>query len=146
MQRIILIIIALICYSPLVSCSDNIIMEVEKSELFGKYDIDDRIGIIIITYNQKIYYALDSGKLSIVSNLPNPLKPSHQNPELSSDGYDFLPNNIDYIYQGPQLKSPDGNTTVASCISKNTPPHRADTFVVFQNRSQNMVKFEYFWS
>lgn len=139
MQRITLILFLLFCYSPLVSCSDNIKMEVEKSELFGKFGIDDRIGIRIITYNQKLYYALESGKLSIVSNLPTPLKPSHQNPELSSDGYNFLPNNIDCKYQGPQLKSPDGNTTVASCIRKNTRPHGADTFVVFQNRSQNII-------
>ena len=138
-MRLVFVLIIFFCYPLVISCENNINMEIENREHFQRYNIGGTIGIRIKNYDKKKCYVVEEGRVRSIDKLPNPLKPSHQNPELSSEGYDFLPQNIDYTYQGPQLMSPDGNFTVASCVKKNSPPHRANTFIVIEHEPRNVI-------
>jgi hypothetical protein len=121
------------------SCSNSYKIEAQFGDLFEQNNIHGGIGIKILTYGKQIAYLIKNGKVSPIDHLPDPPSPSHQNSELSGDNYNFLPNSIEYEYQGPQLISPNKEFTVVSCIRKNTPPHRVDTFVLIENKSYKII-------
>lgn len=126
------------------SCSDNYKIATDYNDIFGGQTILGTIGIKIITYKKRDNFVIKNGNLEKVLTLVDPKKPSHQNPELISEGYDFLPPNNEYRYIGPQLLSPDGTTIVASCIRKRSSFHHSDSFVIIDNISKNIFYSESF--
>ncbi len=139
MQRLVSCIFLVCCVLTSSSCSTDYKIEAEFGDLFTKHNIHNVIGIKVFAYKKSITYAIKNGKPYKTDNLPDPPIPSHQNSELSIDNYNFLPKNIEYKYVGPQLISPDKTITVASCISKNTPLHPADTFLIIENESNRVI-------
>lgn len=139
MNRQVIIIFLIFSFLVSSSCSNDIKIEAQFDDLFVQHNIHGAVGIRIITYEKQIAYLITNGKLSIIDQLPDPPIPSHQNPELHGDNYNFLPDSIDYEFQGPQLISPDKDFTVVSCVRKKMPPHRADIFVVIDNKSNKII-------
>ena len=137
------LVVILLC-SLIWSCSNNYKIETDFYDLLKSCDIRGLIGIRVLAYKYSHYYGIIDGKLKHVERLPPPPEPSHQNPELSYKGYSSLPVNIGYRYLGPQLASPDGNITIASCINKSTPIHPADTFVIIDNNLKKIIYSESF--
>lgn len=138
-QRLELIVFFVICCSLVVSCSSNYKIEQDFSEFLVKHNIHGVIGLKIFYSEKPDNYVFNNGKLYKAKTLPAPPIPSHQNSELSGDNYNFLSQNNEYKYVGPELTSPDGEITVASCIEKNTPLHPADTFVIIENKTNKII-------
>jgi hypothetical protein len=122
-----------------VSCSSNYKIEQDVGELFIKNNIHGVIGVKIFSYEKPGNYVFKNGKIYKSETLPEPPIPSHQNPELSGDNYNFLSQPNEYKYVGPELISPDGTITVVSCINKNTPLHAADTFLLIENKQNKII-------
>jgi hypothetical protein len=133
-----IILLILFC-SGVISCSSNYKIEQGLGELLIEQNIEGVIGVKIFSYEKPGNYVFRNGKIYKSKTLPEPPIPSHQNPELSGDNYNFLPQTIEYKYVGPELISPDGTITVASCINKNKPLHAADTFVLIENKRNKII-------
>lgn len=124
------------------SCSSNYRIDTNVIPFLKMSVTHSFIGISIYANENPDFYLIRDGKPERVKSLPKPPVPSHQNPELSSEGYDFLPKNISYRYIGPQLTSPDGYFTIASCINKNGPTHPANIFLIIDNKSKTIIHSE----
>ena len=134
-----LIVFLVLCCAILVSCSSNYKIEQDVGELFIKNNIQGVVGVKIFTSEKPDNYVFKNGKIYKSETLPDPPIPSHQNPELSGDNYNFLSQSIEYKYVGPELNSPDGTVTVVSCINKNTPLHASDILVLIENKHNNII-------
>lgn len=121
------------------ACSSHYKIEHDVNELLKKNNVDGAIGVKIYSSEKPDNYIFKNGKVYKSETLPGPPIPSHQNSELSGDNYDFLMQDTEYRYLGPELISPDKAMTVASCITKNSPLHPADTFVLIENKQNKIV-------
>lgn len=141
MQIKFLLSLILISSFTLTSCAKDIDVNTESPIFDNEHNLHGHIGIRLSKSDEILFYIIDleSGNLRKVNtnDFPDPPKLSYRGHGPSSDEYTFLPKIKDYVYEGPQLISPNGQYTVASYDKKRYTTPKA--FVLIENSSQKII-------